>query len=211
MRKKKEKAASKQKDLQRRKETTQRNFQQPIKEEFGSEHNEQWINMGPVVVKKEVKEENSNYFDMDFEQGTIMMPINMKEETVTENKENCKQEKNTEAMDDSDDDVPLAERKEQAAKRKVESEKFHEVSKKKANGIKKENHTVQCKDVVNDDEQPSKKEKRPASKGKKKVKEEEGSPAKKMTKKEKELEEEKNVWKWWEEDSQLPDGVNWRF
>ena len=167
--------------------------------------------MEPMVVKKEVNEEISNYFDMDFEQGTIMMPINMKEETVTENKENCKQEKNTEAMDDSDDDVPLAERKEQAAKRKVESEKFHEVSKKKANGIKKENHTVQCKDVVNDDEQPSKKEKRPASKGKKKVKEEEGSPAKKMTKKEKELDEEKNVWKWWEEDNQFPDGVNWRF
>ena len=154
MRKKKEKAASKQKDLQRRKETTQRNFQQPIKEEFGSEHNEQWINMGPVVVKKEVKEENSNYFDMDFEQGTIMMPINMKEESVTETKENCKQEKNTEAMDDSDDDVPLAVRKEQAAMRKVESEEFHEVPNKKAKGIKKDSRTAQCKDEVNDDEQP---------------------------------------------------------
>ena len=34
---------------------------------------------------------------------------------------------------------------------------------------------------------------------------------KKMTKNEKELEEEKNVWKWWEEDNQLPDGVQWRF
>ena len=168
--KKKEKAARKQKDLQRGKETTQIIFQEPIKEEVGSKHNEQGINMEPMIVKK-VKEEISNYFDMDFEQGTIMMPIYMKEESMTENKENCKQEKNTEAMDDSDDDVPLAVRKEQAAKRKVESEKFHEVSKKKANGIKKENHTVQCKDVVNDDEQPSKKEKRPASRGKKKVKE----------------------------------------
>ena len=68
--------------------------------------------MGPVVVKKEVKEEIYNPFDMDFKQGTIMIPINMKEEifeeTVTETKENCKQEKNTEAMDDSDDDVPLS-------------------------------------------------------------------------------------------------------
>ena len=58
--KKKEKAARKQKDLQRRKETTQRNFQEPIKEEGGSEHNEQGINMEPMVVKKEVKEEISN-------------------------------------------------------------------------------------------------------------------------------------------------------
>merc|ERR1711962_763409 len=34
---------------------------------------------------------------------------------------------------------------------------------------------------------------------------------KKMTKKEKEFEEEKSVWKWWEEDSKLPEGVKWRF
>ena len=67
--------------------------------------------MEPMVVKKEVNEEISNYFDMDFEQGTIMMPIYMKEESMTENKENCKQETNTEAMDDSDHDVPLAVRK----------------------------------------------------------------------------------------------------
>ena len=101
--------------------------------------------MEPMVVKKEVNEEISNYFDMDFEQGTIMMPINMKEESVTETKENCKQEKNTEAMDDSDDDVPLAVRKEQAAMRKVESEEFHEVPNKKAKGIIKESRTAQCK------------------------------------------------------------------
>ena len=193
--KKKEKAARKQKDLQRGKETTQIIFQEPIKEEVGSKHNEQGINMEPMIVKK-VKEEISNYFDMDFEQGTIMMPINMKEETVTEN---------TEAIDDSDDDVPLAVRKEQAAMRKVESEEFHEVPNKKAKG-----RTAQFKDEVDDDEQPFKK-KGPASKCKKKVKDKKGSPAKKMTKKEKELKEEKNVWKWWEEDSQLPDGVNWRF
>ena len=142
--KKKEKAARKQKDLQRGKETTQIIFQEPIKEEVGSKHNEQGINMEPMIVKK-VKEEISNYFDMDFEQGTIMMPINMKEESVTETKENCKQEKNTEAMDDSDDDVPLAVRKEQAVKRKVESEEFHEVPNKKAKGIIKESRTAQCK------------------------------------------------------------------
>merc|ERR1712029_1045554 len=34
---------------------------------------------------------------------------------------------------------------------------------------------------------------------------------KKMTKKEKEAEAEKQVWKWWEEDAQLPEGVKWRF
>merc|ERR1712240_526609 len=45
----------------------------------------------------------------------------------------------------------------------------------------------------------------------KKKKEEAGSPTKKMTKKEKELEAEKQVWKWWEEENTLPDGVKWRF
>ena len=44
--KKKEKAARKQKDLQRRKETTQIIFQEPIKEEVGSEHNEQGFQHG---------------------------------------------------------------------------------------------------------------------------------------------------------------------
>merc|ERR1712029_466999 len=34
---------------------------------------------------------------------------------------------------------------------------------------------------------------------------------KKMTKKEKEAEAEKQVWKWWEDDNQLPEGVKWRF
>merc|ERR1712115_113089 len=35
--------------------------------------------------------------------------------------------------------------------------------------------------------------------------------SKKMTKKEKELEAEKQVWKWWEEENALPDGVKWKF
>ena len=38
--------------------------------------------------------------------------------------------------------------------RKVESEEFHEVPSKKAKGIKKDSRTAQCKDEVNDDEQP---------------------------------------------------------
>ena len=38
--------------------------------------------------------------------------------------------------------------------RKVESEEFHEVPNKKAKGIKKDSRTAQCKDEVNDDEQP---------------------------------------------------------
>merc|ERR1719318_1251802 len=31
------------------------------------------------------------------------------------------------------------------------------------------------------------------------------------TRKEKELEAEKQVWKWWEEENALPDGVKWKF
>merc|ERR1711872_1100210 len=117
--------------------------------------------------------------------------------------------------EDSDDDVPLAKRKKPAVKRKVESgdESDDEpLSKKKAKGaFKREPSFDPYEDEEDDYERPSKKMKRPTPKNKKGVKKEEGSPQKKMTKKEKELEEEKKVWKWWEEDSQLPEGVKWRF
>jgi len=142
-------------------------------------------------MKEEVKEEYDS--DEDTKQGITMQP-----------------------MEDSDDDLPLAKRKKPAVKRKVESgdESDDEpLSKKKAKGaFKREPSFDPYEDEEDDYERPSKKMKRPApkkSKGGKK--EDQGSPQKKMTKKEKELEEEKKVWKWWEEDNQLPDGVKWRF
>merc|ERR1719402_917968 len=140
---------------------------------------------------KEVKEEY--YSEEDTKQGITMQP-----------------------MEDSDDDLPLAKRKKPAVKRKVESGDESEdepLSKKKAKGaFKREPSFDPYEDEEDNYERPSKKMKRPApkkSKGGKK--EDQGSPQKKMTKKEKELEEEKKVWKWWEEDNQLPDGVKWRF
>jgi len=110
--------------------------------------------------------------------------------------------------EDSDDDVPLAKRKKPAVKRKVESGEDSDdepLAKKKAK-IKKERRNSYEDE---DDFKPSKKLKNKTP-DKKKGKAPE-SPTKKMTKKEKELEAEKQVWKWWEEENALPDGVKWRF
>lgn len=109
--------------------------------------------------------------------------------------------------EDSDDDIPLAKRKKPAVKRKVESGDESEdepLSKKKAK-VKK-----QRRDSYEDEEdfKPSKKMK---TKTPDRKKGNDGSPTKKMTKKEKELEAEKQVWKWWEEENALPDGVKWKF
>jgi len=111
------------------------------------------------------------------------------------------------SIDDSDDDKPLARRAKPPPKRKVDSgdESDEPLSKRAKPKVKKER-----RQSFEDEEdfRPSKKSK---DKNKKKPKSEPVSPTKKMTKKEKELEEEKNVWKWWEEDSKLPEGVKWRF
>jgi len=140
-------------------------------------------------MKEDVKEEAGDESEEDTKQGIIMQP-----------------------MEDSDDDLPLAKRKKPAVKRKVESgDESDDEPKKKSKGFKREPSFDPYEDEEDDYERPSKKMKRPTPKNKKGVKKEEGSPQKKMTKKEKELEEEKKVWKWWEEDSQLPEGVKWRF
>merc|ERR1712212_1250738 len=102
--------------------------------------------------------------------------------------------------EESDEDLPLAQRKSlKNKKRKMESGEDSDeepLSKKKAKAKK-----LQKK--IEDDEFKKKK-----SIPEKKLT---GSPTKKQTKKEKELEEEKKVWKWWEESEQLPEGVKWRF
>merc|ERR1719419_2183587 len=100
----------------------------------------------------------------------------------------------------------LLKEKKPAVKRKVESgdESDDEPLSKKKAKIKK-----QRRDSYEDEEdfKPKKNKTKPD----KKKANNDGSPSKKMTKKEKELEAEKQVWKWWEEDSALPDGVKWRF
>merc|ERR1712241_510961 len=114
-------------------------------------------------------------------------------------------------MEDSDDETPLAVRK-KATKRKVESGNESDdepLSKKKAKKSKKRRES----DYEEEEEEDFKPKSKPKSKpkpGKNKAKSEPSSPSKKMTKKEKEAEAEKNVWKWWEESEQLPDGVKWR-
>merc|ERR1712088_860066 len=128
-------------------------------------------------MKEDVKEEAGDESEEDTKQGIIMQP-----------------------MEDSDDDLPLAKRKKPAVKRKVESgDESDDEPKKKSKGFKREPSFDPYEDEEDDYERPSK--------NKKGVKKEEGSPQKKMTKKEKELEEEKKVWKWWEEDSRLTEGT----
>jgi len=158
-------------------------------EENGEEEQNESQEEEEDQMKEEVKEEYDS--EEDTKQGITMQP-----------------------MEDSDDDLPLAKRKKPAVKRKVESgDESEDEPKKKAKGaFKREPSFDPYEDEEDDYERPSKKMKRPTPKNKKGVKkEDQGSPQKKMTKKEKELEEEKKVWKWWEEDNQLPDGVKWRF
>jgi len=164
--------------------------------------------------EEENGEEEQNESQEEEQEEDEQMKEEVKEEDDSE--EDTKQGITMQPMEDSDDDLPLAKRKKPAVKRKVESGDESEdepLSKKKAKGaFKREPSFDPYEDEEDDYERPSKKMKRPApkkSKGGKK--EDQGSPQKKMTKKEKELEEEKKVWKWWEEDNQLPDGVKWRF
>ena len=115
-------------------------------------------------------------------------------------------------MEDSDDETPLAVRK-KATKRKVESGNDSDdepLSKKKAKKSKKRRES-DYEEEEEEDFKPKSKSKSKPKPGKNNVKSEPSSPTKKMTKKEKEAEAEKNVWKWWEESEQLPEGVKWRF
>ena len=113
-------------------------------------------------------------------------------------------------MDDSDDETPLARRK-KPQKRKSEWDEDSDdepLSKKKAKKKKKQHSDYDDEEEEEDYEKPKKSKTKP--KPKTKTKQEQSSPTKKMTKKEKEAEAEKQVWKWWEEEEQLPEGVKWR-
>jgi len=163
-------------------------------EERGEEQGEEEEAEEPEEAdeKPEVKMEEES--DDDTKQGITMQPV------------------------DSDDDLPLARRKKPAVKRKVESgdESDDEPLSKKVGkakkAVKREPSYDDYEDEEDDYQRPSKKMKKPAAKkGGTKKEKAAASPTKKQTKKEKEMEEEKKVWKWWEEDNVLPEGVKWRF
>jgi len=198
-----ERAARKERERKEKKEKEQSD-RKPVKEEEMMELGDDYFaaEEARLEAKRKLKEEEegedeSNEIDIKQENG----------DSEEESKEGIIRQ--SIPMDDSDDDVPLAKRKKPAVKRQVESgddsEDDEPLSKKKAK-IKK-----QRRDSYEDEEEfrPSKKMKNKVP-NKKKGKDSD-SPTKKMTKKEKELEAEKQVWKWWEEDNALPEGVKWRF
>jgi len=150
--------------------------------------------------------------DNDTKEGIKMEPVEYSDDNDT------KEGITMQTIESDDDDVPLARRKKPAVKRKVESgdESDDEPLSMKKDKMKKSIKQEPVYDEYDDDEgdyqRPSKKMKKPAAKKiKTEPKNEDGEPVKKMTKKEKELEEEKKVWKWWEEESKLPEGVKWKF
>lgn len=143
----------------------------------------------------------------------------VKEEAADDSYDDTKQGITMQPMEDSDDDTPLARRKKPAVKRKVESgdesdDEPLSKKKEKQRAMKREPSYDDYEDEEDDYQRPSKKMKKAPAKrggGGGVKKEADGSPTKKMTKKEQAMEDEKKVWKWWEEDNQLPEGVKWRF
>jgi len=194
-----ERAARKEKERRERKEKERAEKKPEVKEEMMELGDDYFAaEEARLEEKRRVKEEEEEEADVDIKQENEGSDDESKEGIIRQEV----------PYEDSDDDVPLAKRKKPAVKRKVESGDDSDdepLSKKKAK-VKK-----QRRDSYEDEEdfRPSKKMKKPTSA--KKKKEEAGSPSKKMTKKEKELEAEKQVWKWWEEENALPDGVKWRF
>merc|ERR1712096_264586 len=160
--------------------------------------------------KPEVKEEMMELGDDCFAAEEARLDFKRKPKQEEESEDESKQGiiRQVIPMEDSDDDVPLAKRKKPVAKRKKESGDHSEdepLAKKTAKIKKQRRDSYEDED----DFKPSKKLKNKTPDNKKGKAPD--SPTKKMTKKEKELEAEKQVWKWWEEENALPDGVKWRF
>ena len=155
--------------------------------------------------KEESEEVEKEYYEAKFE-------VDIKEEDGDSKDGIIKMEVQA---GESDDEKPLAVRKKK--KRKVESgidsdDEDEPLSKKKAKKAKKRRESDFYDEEEEEDFKPKSKAKTKSKPSKAKVKNEPaGSPSKKMTKKEKEAEAEKQVWKWWEESEQLPEGVKWRF
>ena len=179
-------------------------------------------------IKEEMQELGDDYFAAEEERLNASRDRVADEENVDDPDEWEGESKSgiipDNQCDESEDDIPLAKRMKPALKRKVKSEdEADESSSMSKNKIKR-----QKRDSSEDEKdfKPSKKSKvksekrdsiedekdfKPTKKSKvKSEKEETDGPTKKMTKKEKELEAEKQVWKWWEEDNALPEGVKWK-
>jgi len=159
-------------------------------------------------AKRNLKEEEDRIANNHVKEEEEDMDI--KEEENSEGEEEEPQGIIREPVEDSDDDVPLAKRKKPPVKRKVES---GDESEEEPLAEKRARLKLEQEDHYYEDEEefrPSKTTMKNKLKNKKKTKENQ-SPQKKQTKKEKELEDEKKVWKWWEEGNQLPEGVKWRF
>lgn len=191
-----ERAARKERERRERKENEKAERKPLVKEEIMELGDDYFAaEEARLDTKKRVKEEEDAEADIKQEDGG----------SEDESKEGIIRQEIP--YEDSDDDIPLAKRKKPAVKRKVESGDESEdepLSKKKAKAKK------QRRDSYEDEEdfKPSKKMK---TKTPDKKRGNDGSPTKKMTKKEKELEAEKQVWKWWEEENALPEGVKWKY
>lgn len=212
-----ERAVRKEKEKQAKKHETEEE-RAVRKERERRERKEKEKSESKPEVKEEMMELGDDYFAAEearLEANRRVKEEEEDEEAVIKQENGGSEDESKEGIirqeipyEDSDDDIPLAKRKKPAVKRKVESGDDSEdepLSKKKAKAKK------QRRDSYEEEEEfrPSKKmNKKPTPK---KKGDDGGSPTKKMTKKEKELEAEKQVWKWWEEENALPDGVKWRY
>merc|ERR1711962_854606 len=157
-----------------------------------------------VKMEEDIKQEE----DGDSQENGEEEGDQMEEDGEDQEEEKEEEYKPDVKEEQSDEEIPLSRRKpNKNKKRKMESEESDEepLSKKKAKAKKQRKKSESDEESFKPQKKKVKVEKpKPAAATK-------GSPTKKMTKKEKELEEEKKVWKWWEETEQLPEGVKWRF
>jgi len=209
-----ERAARKERERQERKEKERKEkesatVKREIKDEAMELGDDYFDQEEAKLAKREVKkEEDIKQEDEEVEENGEAEDEPMEEENEEGEDEEFKPEvKEEEDEDYEEEEAPLSRRKQSKKKRKMESE--DEDSEEESLAKRKSKAKKQRKKSDSEEEnfKPTKKKAKP-EKAKPAPK---GSPTKKMTKKEKELEEEKKVWKWWEETEQLPEGVKWRF
>ncbi|XP_022193631.2 DNA topoisomerase I, mitochondrial isoform X2 [Nilaparvata lugens] len=158
----------------------------------------------PPPLKIDIKEENESEEEAE-NNGSYMEPsLNTSQSMVDYNSTAVKEE------EESEDDIPLANR---SIKREHESEEseddiplYARKKVKKEPKAKKKKRKMESEDEEEEDFKPAKK----PIKKEKKVKTEQSSIVESPKKKKKKEEEEQEVWKWWEEEKK-PDGVKWNF
>ncbi|RZF33097.1 hypothetical protein LSTR_LSTR009826 [Laodelphax striatellus] len=157
----------------------------------------------PPPLKIDIKEENESDNEAD-NNGSYVEPSLNTSQSMVDYNTTVKEE------EESEDDVPLADR---TMKREHESEQSEDdiplsarKKVKKEPKAKKKKRKIESEDEEEEDFKPVKK---PVKK-EKKVKTEQSSVVESPKKKKKKEEEEQEVWKWWEEEKK-PDGVRWNF